>query len=137
MSYVYNATGLRTNMVDASRLTRYLYDAMSRLTNKVVSFTNGPTLALNYTYSTNGSLTTLWSSSPNGVTNSFQYDMLGRLTNVLANGSAAAGYWFDVVGNLQSIAYGNGVTNLYQYDAMNRLTNLVWKAGASPLASFV
>jgi hypothetical protein len=75
-------------------------------------------------------------NSFNGVTNVYQYDSLSRLTNVLANGSAAASYGFDLVGNLQAMCYGNGVTNLYQYDALNRLTNLVWKLNASTLASF-
>ena len=31
----------------------------------------------------------------------YQFDALNRLTNVLANGSVAAGYAFDAVGNLQ------------------------------------
>ncbi len=134
--YAYSPTGLRTSMVDASGVTAYLYDAMSRLTNKLVAWANGPTNGLSYAYSTNGSLTALWSSSANGVTNACQYDLQGRLTNVAANGSAVAGYGFDVVGNLQSLAYANGVTNLYRYDSMNRLTNLVWKAGSTSLASF-
>ena len=61
---------------------------------------------------------------------------MNRLTNVLANGSLAAGYGFDLVGNLQTVGYGNGVTNLYQYDSLNRLTNLTWKLNASSLANF-
>jgi len=72
----------------------------------------------------------------NGVTNGYAYDTLGRMTTVLANGSPAAGYTFDAVGNLQTLRYGNGVTNVYQYDARNRLTNLVWNTGGSVLASF-
>ena len=53
------------------------------------------------------------------------------MTTVLANGSPAAGYTFDAVGNLQTLRYGNGVTNVYQYDARNRLTNLVWNTGGT------
>jgi RHS repeat-associated protein len=136
VSYAFNPTGVRTNMVDMSGVTAYFYDTMSRLTNKAVSWTNGPTLAVNYAYSTNGSVTALWSGSASGVTNAYQYDLLGRLTNVLANGNAAAGYGYDLVGNLQSLKYGNGVTNWYQYDPQNRLTNLVWKAGGTLVANF-
>jgi RHS repeat-associated protein len=66
----------------------------------------------------------------------YQFDALNRLTNVLANGSVAAGYAFDAVGNLQTISYGNGVTSQNQHDALNRLTNLVWKLNAGTLASF-
>ena len=70
------------------------------------------------------------------MSNVYQYDLLGRITNVLANGSSVANYGFDVVGNLQSLSYANGVTNLYQYDSMNRLTNQVWNSGSTVLASF-
>ena len=136
VAFAYSATGLRTNRVDASGVTRYLYDAMSRLTNKVVAFTNGPTLGLNYGYDAYGTLTNLYSGYYGGVSNAYAYDLQGRVTNVLANGGAAAGYGFDVVGNLQSLAYGNGVTNLSQYDALNRLTNQVWNLHGTPLADY-
>jgi RHS repeat-associated protein len=136
LSFAYNAIDQRTNMTDASGTTTYAYDAQGRLTNKVVSWTGGPTISLNYRFDANGNLTNLWSSSSGGVTNFYQYDSLDRLTNVLANGSAAASYGFDAVGNLQSMRYGNGVTNQFQYDSLNRLTNAVWKFNASTLASF-
>lgn len=70
------------------------------------------------------------------MANAYQYDVQGRLTNVLSGGNSIAGYGFDGVGNLQSIRYGNGVTNLYQYDPMNRLTNLLWRSAGTNLASF-
>jgi YD repeat-containing protein len=87
VGYAYNPTnGLRTMMVDAGGTNVYQYDVVGELTNKTVMYANGPKLALNYAYSTNGTLTALWSGSANGVTNAFQYDLLGRLTNVVANG---------------------------------------------------
>ena len=70
------------------------------------------------------------------MTNFYQHDSLNRLTNVVANGSAAVGYGFDPVGNLQSVRYGNSVTNLYRFDSLNRLTNVVWKLNASTLGDF-
>ena len=135
-SYAYSPTGLRTNMADPSGTTRYRYDDQNRLTNKLVTWTGGPAVALNYSYDPLGSLTNLWSSTANGVTNVYRYDLLGRLTNVLAGAASAASYGYDVVGNLQTLRYANGVTNLYQYDSRNRLTNLVWQAGNYPLASY-
>ena len=135
-SFAYSPTGQRTNMTDVSGTTAYGYDSRDRLTNKVVSWTGGPSIALSYLYDANGNVTNLWSNTSGGVTNIYQYDPLDRLTNVLANGSAAAGYGFDAVGDLQTMRYGNGVTNLYQYDALNRLTNLTWKLNTSTLASF-
>ena len=137
VSFGYSPTGWRTNMVDASGQTAYFYDAMGQLTNKVVAWTNGPVRSLNYGYDPYGALTNLSSGTYGGVSNACAYDLLGRLTNVLANGSAAAGYGFDRLGNLQSLRYGNGVTNLCQYDALNRLTNQVWNLQGTTLASFV
>ena len=135
-SFVYSATGKQTIMTDTSGTTSYTYDNRDRLTNKVVSWTAGPTLSLNYRFDANGNLTNLWSSSSGGVTNFYQFDALNRLTNVVANGSAAVGYGYDGGGNLQAMRYGNGVTNQFQYDVLNRLTNVVWKTNAGTVASF-
>ena len=101
-----------------------------------MAWAGGPQVTLNYRYDPLGSLTNLWSSTAKGVTNVYQYDLLGRLSTVLASNTLAASYGYDVVGNLQSLRYANGVTNLYQYDSRNRLTNLVWQAGNYPLASY-
>jgi len=135
-AYGFNPQGWRTNMVDASGQTAYFYNAMGQLTNKVVAWTNGPVRLLVYGYDPYGTLTNLYSAYYGGVSNVYAYDLLGRLTNVLANGSVAAGYGFDLIGNLQSLAYGNGVTNLNQYDGMNRLTNQVWNVHGTPLAAY-
>ena len=89
-----------------------------------------------YGYDALGTLTSLESGTGGGMADAYQYDLQGRLTNVTANGTAAAAYGFDAVGNLQSMRLGSGVTNLYQYDSRNRLTNLVWKLNSSSLASF-
>jgi len=116
-TYVYSQTGLRTGMTNASGAgVSYVYDGLNRLTNKVVSWLNGPTVALNYLYDPLGGLTNLWSSTFGGVTNVYQYDLLGRLKTVVASNTLAASYGYDVVGNLQSLGYAGGVTNLYQYD---------------------
>lgn len=135
-TYAYSPTGLRTNMTDASGTNSYYYNSLSQLTNKTVTWIGQSPVKLNYGYDAFGSLTNLYSSTANGVSNAYQMDVLGRITNVLVNGNSAASYGFDVVGNLQSMRYGNGVTNLYQYDQRNRLTNMVWKSGSTALASF-
>ena len=136
VSYAYSPTGQRTNMTDLSGVTGYAYDVRDRLTNKAVSWIGGTNITLNYRYDAAGNSTNLWSSTANGVNLAYAYDALNRLTNVLANGTAAAGYAYDFAGNLQSLQYGNGVTNLNLYDSLNRLTNSVWKLNTSTLASF-
>ena len=134
--YTYTVTSQRATMKDISGLTSYNYDNRDRLLLKTVGWNNGPTVSLNYAYDANGNVMNIWSSTANGVNLVYSYDPLSRLTNVLANGSAAATYGYDLAGNLQAMRYGNGVTNLYQYDSLNRLTNLTWKLTTSTLASF-
>jgi RHS repeat-associated protein len=132
--FAYSPTGQRTSMVDASGTTTYGYDIRDRLLSKTNSWNSGPTVVLNYGYDANGNVTNIWAT--NGVNLAYSYDPLNRLTNVLANGNAAAAYGFDLAGNLQAMRYGNGVTNLCQYDSLNRLTNLTWNLNASSLANF-
>jgi RHS repeat-associated protein len=136
VTYAYSPTGQRTNLTDPSGRTSYGYDNRDRLQLKTINWSSGPAASLNYLYDANGNLTNLWSSTANGVNLVYSYDPLSRLTNVVANGNAAAGYGFDLAGNLQTMRYGNGVTNLYQYDSLNRLTNAVWKLNANTLGGF-
>jgi RHS repeat-associated protein len=136
VSYTYTPTGQRLTMTDAAGTTTNSYDSRDRLVQKMVSWSSGPVVFLNYAYDADGNVTNLWSSTTGGANLQYAYDPLNRITNVLAGGSAAASYGFDGVGNLQSIRYANGVTNLYQYDALNRLTNALWRSHGSNVASF-
>lgn len=136
VSYSYTATGQRQGMSDGSGTTGYSYDNRDRLIVKTVNWSGGPGVTLNYAYDANGNVTGVWSSTANGVNLAYGYDPLNRLTNVLASGSAAAGYGFDNAGNLQSMSYGNGVTNVYQYDALNRTTNLTASTVSGVIAQF-
>ena len=135
VNYTYTLTGQRETMMDASGTTTCSYDNRDRLL-KEVNWSGVPSVSLYYGYDANGNVTSIGSSTGNGVTNQYQYDALSRLTNVLANGTAAAGYGFDLAGNLQTMRYGNGVTNQYQYDTLNRLTNLTATTVSGPIASF-
>jgi RHS repeat-associated protein len=123
-------------MVDSSGQTVYTYDLRDRLLQKAVNWKGGTNVSLNYAYDANGNVTSIASTTPNGVNLAYAYDPLGRLTNVLDNGNPVAGYAYDLVGNLQALRYGNGVTNQYQYDSLNRLTNLTWNSSVSTLAKF-
>jgi len=142
VAYTYTPTGQRGSMIDPSGSTAYTYDNRDRLITKVVNWTNTAvspsqlSVSLNYLYDANGNVTNLWSSTPNGVANSYQFDALNRLTNVSAGASSLCQYGFDPVGNLQNMRYGNGITNLYQYDRLNRLTNSIWNKNVSPVAAF-
>ncbi len=131
VQYSYTTNGQRQTMIDASGTTTYTYDNRDRLRTNAT-----PQGTVFYAYNANGSVTNIWSSTTSGVNLRYGYDSLSRITNVLANGNAAADYSFDAVGNLQKISYGNGVTNRYQYDSLNRLTNLTWKLSGAARGDF-
>ncbi len=92
-------------MVDASGTTAFYYNGLSQLTNKTVTWNAQSPVSLNYGYDALGSLTNLWSSTANGVSNArISMTCWGRLTNVVANSSNIVNYGFDLVGNLQVVA---------------------------------
>ena len=130
----YSATGQLVSRTDASGTYAWVYDNLGRLkTNST------PVGTLYYTYDANGNLLTLSSATPSGISLTYQYDALNRLSNVIDNrltGNKNTGYTFDGIGNLQSVNYPNGITNLCQYDGLNRLTNLTWRLNGAQRGDF-
>jgi RHS repeat-associated protein len=131
ITFVYSPTGQRTTMTDASGTTSYTYDSRDRLLTKVT-----PQGTLTYTYDGFGNQATVQSSTANGVSVAYGYDVLNRLTNVVDRFTNSTLYGFDAVGNLQTALLPNNVTNTYAFDALNHLTNLVAKSSGGTVASF-
>jgi YD repeat-containing protein len=113
-------------MSDAGGATAYYYNSRDWLTNKTwTPAGQASSLSLNYTYSGNGNVTTIQSSTAGGTAVAYDYDVLNRLDGVNdAHVGCCTEYGYDAVGNLQSQAYPNGINTTYQYDLLNRLTNL-------------
>ena len=131
ITFAYSPTGQRTNMTDASGTTSYTYDSRDRLLTKTT-----PEGTLTYTYDGFGNQTTVQSSTVSGVSVTYGYDALNRLTNAVDRFTNSTIYGFDAVGNIQTAQLPNYVTNTYAYDSLNRLTNLVAKSTNGTVASF-
>ena len=131
ITFAHSPTGQRTNMTDASGTTSYAYDSRDRLLTKTT-----PAGALTYTYDGFGNQATVQSSTASGVSITYAYDLLNRLTNLVDRFANSTTYGFDAVGNLQTAQLPNNVTNTYAYDSLNRLTNLVAKSTNGTVASF-
>lgn len=123
-SYSYDKNGNCTSINNTS----YSYDKLNRLTS--VSF-SGKTIS--YTYRKDGQLSKV--TYPNGMTTTYGYDAVGRLTSKstkLSNGTVIAGYSYtlDKVGNItkQTTQEPYGNINLvnedvsYTYNSGNRIT---------------
>jgi RHS repeat-associated protein len=147
----YNPNGQRRTMVDASGLTRYVYDPQNRL--RIRSTPQGD---LTYTYDANGNIIQLQTSlsygfddqgkvnsswqRPEGLDLAYEWDPLDRLAVVtqhqLAADANATMYEYDAVGNLESVIYPNGVSHGCRYDSLNRLVQLSVANGNIPLLTY-
>jgi len=128
----YSVTGKRKTMTDASGTTTWNYDNRDRVTSKAT-----PQGTLTYTLDLRGNVTSTASSNTNGVSVSYGYDTLNRLSGVTDNRlSNQTTYAYDNVNNLASFTYPNGVTHAFSLDIYDRPTVLTVTKGASVLASY-
>ena len=123
-SYSYDENGNCTSVNG----TQYSYDGLNRLTS--VSFSGG---TISYTYRKDSKLDKV--EYPNGMTTTYGYDEVGRLTSkqtTLANGTVVAGYSYilDKVGNITEQTTKEPYSDMvlqdedisYSYNEGNRIT---------------
>lgn len=84
---------------------------------------------LTYTYDA-ANLRSVQSSNINGISDSYTYDDLNRLS-VVTDFNGNTSYSYDPVGDLHSFTYANGVTHGYAYDGLNRLTRMTVSCGTA------
>jgi YD repeat-containing protein len=81
-----------------------------------------------------GNVTSVISSNPNGVSLTYAYDDVGRLSTVVDNrlqGNQTTTYTYDPVSNLATATYPNGLQSTFTYDQLSRLTAL-----STPVSSY-
>ncbi len=112
VTYHYNAQGLLENMTSSVRndlqyVKSTVYDASSRVTQRVMQHKSTTSWTTNYSYYP-------WN----------QVNGQGRLQALTTSGIQNLTYTYDAVGNIKSIVDGenSGQRQCFNYDAMNRLT---------------
>lgn len=134
--YDYNSFGLVTHQTDARGVvTNYDYDTLNRLwhvsydtgstgvpTSSTVTYTYGTSTATN----TNGRLVTMTNGS---VTASYQYDILGRVTQqdrLIDETTYTLHYGYNLAGEPTSVTYPSGKVLSRAYDGIGRQSTLTW-----------
>ncbi len=121
VNFTYTSNGLLSTMTDGSGTTSYTYDSLDRLISKTT-----PAGTLNYTYDAVGNVASMSSSGTSGVSVSYTYDDLNRLSTVVDNnlpgGQNTTTYSYDPASNLATATYPNGLQATYTYDQLNRLS---------------
>jgi RHS repeat-associated protein len=92
---------------------------MDRLTSKVT-----PEGTLSYSYDAAGNLASIASNHTNGVSVSYTYDTLNRLSTAVDTRLGTTNYTYDSASNLATATYPNGIETTFTYDSLNRVTGL-------------
>ncbi|MBL8793407.1 MAG: SBBP repeat-containing protein, partial [Planctomycetia bacterium] len=149
-TFVYDQVGNQLSMTNARGVTTsFAYDALNRLATVIAAFSAPTSLpGLNHaspvsTFVYDAVGNQLSTTDPRGVTTSFAYDALNRLTQIFEAFSAPTGLpglnhappvttlVYDQVGNQLSLTDARGVTTSFAYDALNRLATSI-EAFAAP-----
>ena len=144
INYAYDVkTGAKTRVWTLNSDIRYTYDAMNRLKTVEVHKRNGVELGTpevtTYDYTKVGSRASI--SLPNGITTSYQYDSLNRLTNLTHKkaDTLIASYTYNLLpaGRRSAVTEvtpeGTSQIN-YTYDNLYRLTNET-RTGVNPFTA--
>ena len=130
VNFTYTPNGQIASMTDAGGVINYTYDNQDRVKTK-----STPAGTLTYTYDAAGNVASMSSSNPNGVSVSYTYDQLNRLSTVIDNrlpvGKNITVYAYDPASNLATVTYPNGVQSTLTYDSLDRLKSLQSAIGTS------
>jgi hypothetical protein len=140
VAYGYDEVGNRTRMADASGISDYHYDQLSRMDweKRTVNGITGANniFQISYGYDLGGNLTSV--TYPFNAALSYSRDHTGRVTDVTANGFGntsqfASDLRYRAWGALKSMTYGSSLSLSLDYDGRLRPTSSRLSSSQSPL----
>gem|GEM_PF-1477645 len=123
-TFIYDNAGRKTNQSDNRKLVTYTYNTRNQLITTTYPTIGGIPISNSQNYDPVGRLAS--QTDANGKTTSYLYDEAGRLKQVLmplsAGVSSQTTYQYDLVGRLLAMTDGNGHTTSFGYDVLGRQT---------------
>jgi YD repeat-containing protein len=72
-------------------------------------------------------------TAPDGSTNTYAYDTLGRLSTLTNSGAGQFGFSYDALSRRTQLARPNGIATTYGYDPVSHLQSILHKLGVNTL----
>ncbi len=135
VTYTYLGAGQVSNMSSVAGITSYEYDAADRIRTLET-----PSGAFTYTYNANNGLVSSMTTSTNGISANYKYDVLDRLISIeWLNTSTQVlkrfKYDYDSAGMITNVGREAGERIAYVCDSLDRLTGEVHRDSASTMVS--
>jgi RHS repeat-associated protein len=133
VDYVYDLAGKIKQVTDPTGTYGFAYDSIGRLigTTTQYAFLPGNTYSTGYGYDAASNRTSF--TAPDGNTNTYAYDTLGRLSTLTNSLTGQFSYSYDSLDRRTALNRPNGVNTTYGYDSLSRLLNVLHKAGTVTL----
>ncbi|OHB45977.1 MAG: hypothetical protein A2Y13_00955 [Planctomycetes bacterium GWC2_45_44] len=107
----------------AGQTTSYQYDALNRQIVKTLP--SEPNITFLYDIAGR-----LWDVNDRADMTEFDYDRLGRVTEVVNPQNKTVGYDYDILGRQAKLVYPDDTNVTYEYDALSRLTKIKYQGSA-------
>jgi RHS repeat-associated protein len=133
VDYVYDLVGKIKQVTDPTGSYGFAYDNMGRLvgTSTQYAFLPGQTYTNAYTYDAASNRTGF--TAPDGSTNTYAYDTLGRLSSLSNSLTGQFGFGYDNLSRRTQLTRPNGVNTNYSYDSLSRLQSVLHQAGTNTI----
>ena len=111
----------------------FAYDNMGRLIGTTTSyaFLQGQTYTNSYGYDAASNRTSF--TAPDGSTNTYAYDTLGRLSTLNNSLTGQFGFSYDNLNRRTQLTRPNGVNTNYSYDSLSHLLSVLHQAGTNTI----
>ena len=133
VSYRYDPAGNVTGVTSVAGSLTNVFDAAERL-----SEIRSPWTVFANAYNTNNGLLSQRTCTNTGLTATYEYDVLDRLTNLVwrdaaSNAVRSFAYAYNAAGMITNVTLESGERRDYAYDSADRLTGERWVSGGTVL----